>query len=344
MAAIKTTHLLIFTRQFASMISSRLQLVEVLKNLARETPQRPLRRAIEEISDDVQRGIDFGDALAYFPRIFDEIYVNVVRAGMESGQLDDSLNQMAVYLERLDEIRRKVRGALSYPIFMFLAFFGVFNGMVTFILPRFEKMFKTFDSELPLPTTMMLNIGEFYTSNWHFIFLAIFSAIAAFVLWISNEAGRRIWDQLKLSIPVVGRIWRMGALSRFLRTMAVQVHNTVPLLDSLRLSASASGNAYIEGIILDIADEIERGSGIAATFREYDVFSGIVLQMITAGEEAGILDEMLLSAATYFDSMLADQIETATSLINPILTVVIGAGISAMMLAAFLPVLNPPTM
>jgi type IV pilus assembly protein PilC len=136
----------------------------------------------------------------------------------------------------------------------------------------------------------------------------------------------------------------MGALSRFLRTMAVQVHNTVPLLDSLRLSASASGNAYIEAIILDIADEIERGSGIAATFREYDVFSGIVLQMITAGEEAGILDEMLLSAATYFDSMLADQIETATSLINPILTVVIGAGISAMMLAAFLPVLNPPTM
>ena len=343
MAAVKTAHLLIFTRQFSSMIASRLQLVDILNNLAQETPQRRLRIAIENISNDVQRGIDFGDALSYFPRIFDDIYVNVVRAGLESGQLDDSLNQMAEYLQRVDEINRKVRGAISYPIFMFVAFFAVFNGMVIVILPRFEKMFSTFDSELPLPTQIMLKIGDVYTTNWHIIFLLIFTIIASFVIWINNAAGRRIWDEAKFSIPVVGVIWRMGALSRFLRTLAVQMRNTVPLLDALRLSASASGNAYIEEIIRDIADEVENGSGIAATFREYDVFSGIVLQMIAAGEEAGILDELLFSAATYFDSMLEDRIDTATNMINPILTVTIGAGIAAMMIAAFAPVLNPPT-
>ena len=342
MAAVKTSHLLIFTRQFSSMIASRLQLVDILNNLAQETPQRRLRIAIETISNDVQRGVDFGDALSYFPRIFDEIYVNVVRAGMEAGQLDDSLNQMANYLQRIDEINRKVRGAMSYPIFMFLAFFGVFNGMVLVILPRFEKMFSTFDSELPIPTQIMLSIGDAYTANWHIIFLLIFTTIAGFVIWINNAAGRRIWDEVKLSIPVVGTIWRMGALSRFLRTLSVQMRTTVPLLDALRLSASASGNTYIEEVINNIADEVENGAGIAATFREYDIFSGIVLQMIAAGEEAGILDELLLSAATYFDSMLEDRIDTATNLINPILTVSIGAGIAGMMIAAFAPVLNPP--
>ncbi|MDP6814043.1 MAG: type II secretion system F family protein [Alphaproteobacteria bacterium] len=343
MAAVKTTHLLIFTRQFASMIRSRLQLVDVLENLAMETPQRRLRTAVEDVSDDVQRGVDLGDALGGFPRIFDEIYVNVVKAGMESGQLDDSLEQMAQYLERMDEVSRKVRGAMSYPIFMLLAFFGVFNGMVFFILPRFEKMFSTFDAELPWPTQTMLSIGDFYSANWHFILGGVVAVIVTFIIWISNAAGRRTWDELKLSLPVIGRIWRMGALSRFLRTLAVQVRNSVPLLDALRLSASASGNVYVEEVIYQIADEIETGAGIAETFRRYDVFSGIVLQMIAAGEEAGILDELLLSAAGYFDSLLNDQIETATGLINPVLTVVIGAGIASMMLAAFLPVLNPPT-
>ena len=160
MAAVKTSHLLIFTRQFSSMIASRLQLVDILNNLAQATPQRRLRIAIETISNDVQRGVDFGDALSYFPRIFDEIYVNVVRAGMEAGQLDDSLNQMANYLQRIDEINRKVRGAMSYPIFMFLAFFGVFNGMVLVILTRFEKMFSTFDSEFPLA---LINSANFFS-------------------------------------------------------------------------------------------------------------------------------------------------------------------------------------
>jgi type IV pilus assembly protein PilC len=342
MASVSTSHLLIFTKQFASMIRSNLQLVDVLENLARDTPQRRLRQVIEDVSDDVQRGIDLGDSLAVNPGVFDDIYVNVVRAGMESGRLDNSLDQIAQHLERTDEINRKVRGAVSYPLFMLFAFFAVFNGMVFFILPRFKQMFALFGSDLPAPTQIMLDIGAFYSAYWYLILGGIVSVVGLFVIWISNEAGRRIWDEIKLSIPIAGRIWRMGALSRFLRTFAVQVGNSVPVLTALRLSASASGNIYIEDTIFDIAHDIEMGAGIAESFGNYEIFSGIVLQMIAAGEEASALDELLLSAAQYFDSLLADQIDTTTSLINPILTVGIGLGISGMMLAAFLPVLNPP--
>ena len=338
MAAVKLSHLLIFTKQFSAMIGSQLQLVYVLQNLARETPQRRLRSTIEDVTDDVQRGVDLSDALAKFPRIFSSIYVNVVRAGMASGQLGDALEQVAQYLERVDELNRKVRTALSYPLFLLLAFFVVFNGMVFVILPQFQRMFESFGKELPAPTQFMLDIGAFYGDNWFLIMGGGATMVISFTYWILNPAGRRIWDQLKLNIPVLGRLWRMGTLSRFLRTLAVQMRNYVPLLESLRLSASASGNLYIEEIIYNIADDVERGVGIAQSFREHEVFSGIVLQMIASGEEAGSLDELLMSAATYFDSLLREHLNTITNLINPILTVIVGSGIAGMMIAAFLPV------
>ena len=338
MAAVKLSHLLIFTKQFSAMVGSKLQLVYVLENLASETPQRRLRSTIEDVTEDVQHGVDLSDALAKFPRIFSSIYINVVRAGMASGQLGDALTQIAQYLERLDEMNRKVRTALSYPMFLLLAFFVVFNGMVFVILPQFAKMFASFGKELPAPTQFMLDIGAFYSSNWYFLLGGGAVTVASFVLWLSSPAGRRHWDELKLSIPILGRLWRMSTLSRFLRTLSVQVRNYVPLLEALRLSASASGNLYIEEIIYTIADDVERGVGIAQSFREHEVFSGIVLQMIASGEEAGALDELLMSAATYFDSLLREHLNTITNLINPILTVFVGTGIAGMMIAAFLPV------
>jgi len=343
MAGVKTTHLLIFTKQFASMLASKLQLISVLDNLAQETPQKTLKAALEDVVEEVSRGVDLADAMQAYPKIFSDIYINLVRAGMMSGRLADSLTQMSGYLERNDIVRRKVRGAISYPMFMLLAFFAVFNGMVFFILPRFAKMFSSFGSELPGPTQMMMDIGDFYQNNWPYILGMIGLVVVAVIVWLSTEDGRRIWDEYKLRIPIVGPIWRMGALARFLRTLAVQISNNVQLLDALRLSAAASGNIYIEEVILGIARDVEHGIGISAAFREHDVFSGIVLQMVSSGEEAGMLHELMLSAADYYDQLLNERIDDVVSLINPILTVFIGLGIASMMVAAFLPVLNPPT-
>ncbi len=343
MADVKISHLLIFTRQFAAMLKSKLQLVTVLANLARETPQRKLRLAIEDVVDEVNRGVDLGDALDIFPKIFSNIYINLVRAGLMSGRLDEALSHMATYLERTDQVRRKVRSAISYPVFMLLAFFAVFNGMVFFILPRFEQMFKSFGSELPGPTRMMLDVGEFYKSYWPYILGGVGLVVVGMVTWVATPDGRRIVDEYKMKLPIVGPIIRMGALSRFLRTLAVQLANNVQLLEALRLSAMTSGNVYIEEIVLEIAHDVEHGTSIAAAFREYEVFSGIVLQMISSGEEAGTLHELMLSDSDYYDNLLNEQIDSAIGMINPVLTILIGLGIASMMVAAFLPVLNPPT-
>ncbi len=338
--AVKPSDLLIFTNQFASMMRSHLPLVDVLENLAQETPQKDLKEIIHDIADDVRNGVDFGDSLASFPKLFDEVYVNVVRAGMMSGKLADALTQIADYLSKSDTTSRKVRGALSYPIFMLVAFFGVFNVMIFFILPRFEAMFSSFGKDLPVPTQILIDIGKYWRENWYLLVGGFLVAVIAWLVWVATPDGRYIWDRIKLNIPIVGRLWRLGALSRFLRTFAVQLHNEVRLLDALDLAASSSGNRYIEESLNLIAEDISIGVGIAESFEKYDVFSGIVLQMIAAGEEAGTLDELLLSAADYFERLLDNQIQVVTGLINPILTVVMGFAIAGMMVAAFLPVFD----
>ena len=338
MAAVKDTQLLIFTQQFASMMGSNLQLVDVLDNLARETPEKKLKAVIESISNQVKHGIDFGEALAAHPNVFSDIYVNVIRAGLASGRLADAIAQITVYLRVMHDVNRSVRGALSYPIFMFVAFFFVFNGMVFFILPRFARMFEDFGKELPWATRILMNIGDFWAAYWYLVIGGMGLCIASFVLWVATEDGRAIWDQSKLRIPVVGSIWRMSALSRFIRTLAVQIKNEVMLLDALLLSAQAANNVFIQETLYDIAEDIERGSGLARAFRRHAIFEGIVVQIIAAGEEASALDELLLSSSDYFDSLLKDRIETVTGMINPILTIVIGLSVAGMMIASFLPV------
>ena len=338
MAAVKSTQLLIFTQQFASMMGSNLQLVDVLDNLARETPQKKLKGVIEDISDQVKNGIDLGEALAAHPDVFSNVYVNVMRAGLASGRLSDAIVQITAYLKVMHDVNRSVRGALSYPIFMFVAFFCVFNGMVFFILPRFARMFDNFGKELPWATRVLMNLGDFWASYWYLVVVGIGLCIFSFVLWVATEDGRAIWDQFKLRLPVIGSIWRMSALSRFIRTLAVQIKNEVMLLDALILSAQAANNVFIQETLYDIAEDIERGSSLAEAFRKHAIFEGIVVQMIAAGEEASALDTLLLSSADYFDSLLADRIEAVTGLINPILTIVIGLSVGGMMIASFLPV------
>ncbi len=338
MAGVRITHLLIFTEQFASMIKSNLQLVEVLDNLASETPQKRLRETVEVISADVKKGADLGDALAAHPNVFDDIFVNVIRSGMEAGQLGPALSQITNYLRGVYEMGRKVRSAMSYPIFMGLALFLVFNGMIFFILPRFKKMFESMEQGLPAITQALIDVGDFWQEYWYGVIGGIALVIFGFIFWISTEDGRAIWDRAKLQLPIVGGVWRMGALARFLRTLAVQVKNNVRLLNALFLAADASNNAYIREIIYGIADDVERGMGLSQAFREHEIFHGIVLQMISAGEEAGQLDELLMSSADYFDNLLADRLQMVTGLINPILTVVTGLAVAGMMVAVFMPV------
>ena len=340
MARVGVTQILIFTRQFASMLGSRLQLTHVLDNLATETPQRRLREILVDVVEEVKRGTDLSDALARHPGAFNSIYVAIVKAGMESGQLADALYQITEYLTRTDQVVKKMRAAAFYPMLLALSFYGVLNGMFFFILPRFEAIFSGAGKELPGPTRILLSIGNVYKAHWALMLGTIVASGVAFALWVARPEGRVVWDQWKLELPLIGRLWRLASLARFIRTLSVQVRNFIPIAEAIRLSASASGNRYVEVLVHQIAADIESGAGVAQAFRSRTIFSGVVVQMVASGEEAGRLDEMLGSAASYFDSLLLQEIDTITALINPILTVVIGFAIAGMMVAAFLPVFD----
>lgn len=337
---IGVSQILIFTRQFASMLGSRLQLAHVLENLAAETPQRRLREILTDVVTQVKRGTDLSQAIAAHPAAFSSIYVAIVRAGLESGQLADALYQMTEYLTRNDQVIKKMRAAAFYPVLLGLAFYGVLNGMFFFILPRFESIFVGAHKTLPAPTRILVAIGNVYKAHWLELLCLAAGGALLFFLWVSRPQGRLSWDRWKLGLPLLGRLWRLAALTRFIRTLSVQVRNHIPIAEAIRLSASASGNRYVESIVLGIARDIENGTGVAQAFRRHRIFSGVVVQMIASGEESGQLDEMLSSAANYFDSLLLQQIETITAMINPILTVGIGAAIAGMMVAAFLPVFD----
>ena len=344
MAGVSSFNVLIFTQQFASMIRSNLQLVDVLHNLADETPQKKLREVIADVADDVTHGTDLSAAMAQHPQVFDDVYVNVVKSGLESGRLGEALLQISHYQKVIHETGRKVMAAMTYPAFIIFAFFGIFNAMIFFILPRFSAVYSNFGKKLPEATQILLNVGKFWSDNWHLIIGAQVVVISVLSVWIATGEGRALWDQIKLKLPLLGTLYRMSALARFLRTLAVQVENDVPVLQALCLAADACGNVYIREILYDIADDVERGRGLAASFRDHEIFHGIVLQMLASGEEAGILDELLMSSADYFDSLVQDLLDRITALINPILTMVVGLLIAGMMVAVFLPVFQMGSM
>jgi len=330
--------LLLFTKQFAAMVRSNLQLVHALESLARETPRRKLRNALNDVLAKVRAGRDFDRALADHPQIFNATYVGVVRAGMQSGQLGDALQQVSEYLTSLDRVMKKIRGAMMYPLLLMVSFIATFHMMVFGILPRFEMLFAEYNHALPWPTQIVLAVGHVYAGMWFEILLATVLSTAGFIAWIRTPQGRLTFDRLKLKVPIIGPLWRLSALARFAHTLGIQVQNSVTLLESIRVAAPACNNKYVEQSLRTIASDIERGEGIAQAFVKQDLFRGVVQQMIAAGEKTGELTEPLRSAATYFESLWIQRLDAVIALINPALTAIMGALISGMLIAAFLPV------
>ena len=342
MFAGRSTHLVIFAKQFASMMGSSLQLVTVLDNLAQETPHRRLRLAVAEVAREVTGGADLADAMARFPSLFNGVFVGLVRSGIEAGRLAGALGHVVDYLDRLEQVNRRVAGAAVYPAFVLVVFLAVSSGMIFGILPKYQAIFRSFNKALPAPTQFLLDIGSFLRDNGAWLGGVAVLLVLVAVLTVSTLAGRLVWDRAKLHLPVLGQISRLTALARFSRTLAVQVSNHVSVIRALHLAAGAAGNAHVERLVHGIADDIELGASVTRAFKDREMFAGIVLQMISAGEEAGRLDELLLSAANYFDSLLIQRIETLTGLINPLLTAFVGASTAGMMVAAFLPVFDMP--
>lgn len=337
---INSNSMVLFTEQLAAMISANLPLLDVLINISNETMDKRLQEVLEEVCDRLEAGEDISDIFEDYPEAFDDVYVNMVRAGMNIGNLNEALEQLALHMKQIQQTKGKLMSAISYPLFLICALITVLVIMLKLILPNFKTMYANFGHALPKPTQILLSFSGMVEKWGILIFIMIIVTGFIWFAYIMTPQGRYVWDRYKIMLPFVGALFNKIAYSRFMHTMAVLIQNQVPLVTTLQLAAPASGNRFIESIILDASDLVEMGSSLFESFRQKEVFPGIILQMVSAGEEGGILDRLLFSAAHYYDKQVEVRLDTVLGLLNPILTVFVGMIITGILIALFLPVFS----
>jgi type IV pilus assembly protein PilC len=336
---IKTRDLVIFTRQFATMIDAGLPLVQCLDILANQQPNKTFQTIIRQVKSDVEQGSTFADALRKHRKPFDDLYVNLVQAGEIGGILDTILNRLAVYLEKADALARKVKGAMVYPTTVLVIAIGVVVLMLTKVIPTFEKMFQDFGGELPGPTAFVVALSHFMQ---HWIALTLGVLIGAFVAFFAARRRslkfRKTTDAIALKLPVFGSLLRKVAVARFTRTLGTMIASGVPILDGLDIVARTAGNMIIEEALRKVRAAITEGKTIAEPLQESDVFPGMVTQMIAVGEETGAMESMLAKIADFYDEEVDAAVEALTAMLEPLMMVFLGGTVGGLLIAMYLPI------
>jgi type IV pilus assembly protein PilC len=336
---ITTRELVIFTRQFATMIDAGLPLVQCLEILGNQEPNKTFKAIIREVRQDVEQGSTFADALGKHPKPFDALYTNLVAAGEIGGILDTILNRLAVYLEKADALRRKVKGAMVYPTTVLVVAIGVVVLMLVKVIPTFEKMFQDFGGELPGPTQVVVNISHFM-QEWIGLFLGVVAAVIIAFLQARKRSYkfRRATDALFLKLPVFGSLLQKVAVARFTRTLGTMIASGVPILDGLDIVARTAGNVIIEEALIDVKAAISEGKTIAEPLQESEVFPGMVTQMIAVGEETGAMEVMLSKIADFYDEEVDAAVDALTAMLEPVMMVFLGGTVGGLLIAMYLPI------
>jgi len=336
---VKTRELVVFTRQFATMIDAGLPLVQCLDIQAEQQENKSFGETLGRVKSDVEQGSTFAEALTKHPRIFDELYVNLVTAGEIGGVLDTILNRLSAYLEKADSLKRKVKSAMVYPSTVMVVALAVLALLLVKVIPVFEKMFADFGGELPAPTQFVINL-----SNWmqHWIVLIIASVVAFSVAYV--QARRRSprfryqTDAFYLKLPLFGALLRKVAVARFSRTFSTMLSSGVPILDALDICAKTSGNKVIEAGLQKVRAAISEGKTIAEPLKAVGVFPGMVVQMIAVGEQTGAMDSMLAKLADFYDDEVDAAVDGLTAMLEPLMMVFLGGTIGTILIAMYLPI------
>jgi type IV pilus assembly protein PilC len=336
---IKTKELVIFTRQFATMIDAGLPLVQCLQILGDQQQNRTFKEIIKEVRSDVEQGSTFADELGKHPKPFDALYVNLVAAGEIGGILDTILNRLAVYLEKADALARKVKGAMVYPATVLIVAIGVVVLLLTKVIPTFEKMFEDFGGTLPAPTQMVVNLSHFVQEWIGPALVGVVLLIAAFnTARRRSRRFRRQTDALFLKTPVFGSLLRKVAVARFTRTLGTMIASGVPILDGLDIVAKTAGNVVIEEALYDVKAAISEGKTVAEPLAESEVFPGMVVQMIAVGEETGAMESMLGKIADFYDDEVDTAVDALTAMLEPLMMVFLGGTVGSLLIAMYLPI------
>jgi type IV pilus assembly protein PilC len=336
---ITTKDLVIFTRQFATMIDAGLPLVQCLKILGDQQENPTFKKVIEEVRNDVEQGSTFADALFKHPKPFDTLFCNLVAAGEVGGILDTILNRLASYLEKADALARKVKGAMVYPTTVLVVAIGVVVLLLVKVIPTFEKMFADFGGELPGPTKMVVGVSNFL-QEWIAVVLITLTIVGIAFLQARKRSYkfRKATDALFLKSPVFGPLLRKVAVARFTRTLGTMIASGVPILDGLDIVSKTAGNVIIEEALNKVRSAISEGRTIAEPLAESGVFPGMVVQMIAVGEETGAMETMLSKIADFYDDEVDAAVDALTAMLEPLMMVGLGGTVGTILIAMYLPI------
>jgi type IV pilus assembly protein PilC len=336
--SVKTRDIVVFTRQFATMIDAGLPIVQCLDILQAQATVKPMRKAIQQIKDDVEAGSSFNEALRKHPKLFDELYINMVAAGEVGGILDNIMNRLAVYMEKAARLRAKIKGAMIYPASIVTVAIAVTAILLVYVIPVFAELFSSFGQALPAPTQFVISLSNFTVRNIPFI-VAIILGIVVFIMWLwRTEQGRLAIDGFLLRLPIFGDLFRKSAVARFTRTLGTLISSGVPILDALAITARTAGNRVVEKAVLATRISISEGKTIADPLTQSKVFPPMVCQMIAVGETTGALDAMLGKIAEFYEEEVDNAIANLTALMEPIVIVFLGVVIGGLVISMYLPI------
>lgn len=335
--SVSTKELAIFTRQFATMINAGLPLVQCLDTISKQTENKYLKGVLCQVMQDVEAGATLADALRRHKKVFNNLYVNMVEAGEAGGALDDILERLAVHIEKADALKRKVKGAMTYPLVVLGVALGAAVFMLVFIIPTFARMFSDFGAALPLPTRIVLGLSYILRTYWWALAAVMIGAVLGVKRFYSTPTGKRKIDGFLLKSPIFGPLVRKTAVARFTRTLGTLISSGVPLLTGMEITAETAGNSIVKSAVLVTKAGIKEGDTIAKPLRATGVFPPMVVQMVAVGEETGSLDRMLAKIAEFYESEVDTAVDSLTSILEPAMIVLMGVLVGGMVVAMYLP-------
>ena len=330
--------IVVFTRQLSTMIDAGLPLVQCLEILGKQQENSTFKKTLIAIQQDVESGTTFADSMRKHTKVFDTLYSNMIEAGETGGILDTILSRLAIFMEKAMALKKKVKGAMTYPAICLAISLLILVIILVFVIPVFEEMFGQMDAELPVPTQIVVAMSNAFKNNFFFILLPVIALIYLFRKIYNTEKGQLRIDQMLLRAPVFGILLRKVAVAKFTRTLSTMLQSGVPILEALQVVARTAGNKVIERAIFRVSDSIAEGRPIAEPLEESGVFPNMVVQMINVGESVGALDTMLEKIADFYDEEVDQAVSNLTAMIEPFMMVFLGGMIGTLVVSMYLPI------
>ena len=337
---VKVKDVAIFSRQFSTMVNSGLSLIKALNVLEAQTENATLAKVVSEVRSAVEQGTSLSAALSAHPKVFNKLYVAMIKAGEVGGVLDETLIRLADMIEANVKLRSKLKSAMAYPLVVMGLVTNIVIAMLLFVVPMFEGMYEDLGGELPLATKLLINTSSLIQTYWYIVLALMIGGIIGLKKWIKTPVGRLSWDAFKLKVPVFGKLTHKSAISRFSRTFSVLTRTGVPILQAIDIVSDTAGNAVVQNALADVRQSVKSGESLTAPLERHSVFPPMVVQMMAVGEETGALDTMLGKVSDFYDAEVEATVDALTSLIEPLLIIFMGVTVGGILIALYLPMFN----